>query len=204
MALATDVITDSRLRQAIGGVGATEDTLLSAYRLSAIRWVENWTCRKILNVDDWRTDETDFYHFDQPDLLTFKVSDVRETDDAGIVNNLVVHYRNVDDDPTGRTNQTWEVRADADQVKIDRDAVFIYYDGSDSWGGMMRFDHPVPTLRCNRGMLAADIPPPFSDAVGLIVRALYDGTAYDELGRMTALDMLLKPYTINAYMRTVR
>lgn len=197
MATPDEVITIPRLRQAIGGVGDSEDALLTAYRNSGIRWIENWTGRKIADVDGWRTESTDFYHFDIPDIITFRVSDVKTGD-------LVVHYRNADDDPTGQSDQTLTIATTESRVKLDRDAVYIYYEGDDSWTDLMRFSHPVPILECNRGMAAADIPPPFIDACALIVRALYDGSAYDGLDKMSALNLLLSPYVLNAYMRSVR
>ncbi len=79
---------------------------------------------------------------------------------------------------------------------------FYFTDTESSLGGVssrsefLRFTDPAPRIVCARGMNADDIPPPWTTAVALIVRALYDGSAYDALAEMSSLSMLMASYRV--------
>lgn len=199
MALATDVISDTRLREAIGSVGDEDDVLLSGFRASAIDWLERYTGRCILDRNDYRTDPTQFRrraHW-QHDFIGFRVTDIK----AG---SLTVHYAAADADPQGQPDLSTTIATTDLRVHLFQDGVTILAASDAAWASVMRFDYPVPALVANRGMAAGDIPPAWESACALLVRALYDGSAYDDLGTSTALQLLMRPYSVPVYGRTAR
>ena len=192
MADANAIIDIPRLRTAIGGVGDSSDTLLTAYRSSAIAWISKWTGRQLLDVTGWRSEPEHFVPIDRPDIIAWRASDIAAGD-------IVIHYSNSDAAPMGQPSQTMTIPTTDSRVNLNRDAVFIYSAvDAPSWPQVMRFSHPIPYIVCDRGMSAASVPAPFGEAVALIVRALYEGSSMDDLSNMSVLDLILGPWKINA------
>ena len=187
MATHDDIITIPRLREAVGGVGDSEDALISAHRSAAVDWLERWVSRTIIDRTDVQTTHHDFVYSPRPEMIGFELPDIK----AGT---LTIQYALHTADPMGQGDQTLTIETTDARVFLDHRYVMIHAPTGGSWRTTMRFNYPVPLLTASCGMNASDIPPVWSDAVALIVRALYDGTAYDALSDMSVLHMILKPW----------
>lgn len=194
MALGDDVITLPRLRQAIGGV-SDNDATMGAYRDAAIAWISEYTGRCILDkAGTQQSSPQAFGYSPWPDRIWFRVSDIKQWGDT---NPLTLHFSQSEDDPSGRPSQSEAVvyNDEARRVVLDYHALTIYGDPDDPWIDKMRMMHPIPYITYSlRGMASADIPATWGQAVALIVRALYDGTAYDSIGNDSALDLMMRPW----------
>ncbi|MBF2756100.1 MAG: hypothetical protein ISN29_12730 [Gammaproteobacteria bacterium AqS3] len=187
MAMYDDIIDLPRLREAVGGIGDSEDVLLSAHRSAAVDWLSRWVGRTIIDRANVRTDHHDFVYCQSPERIGFTLPDIKS-------GTLSISYNANTAKPTGQGSETLEIDTDDSRVFLTHEEVWIHPPEGEYWCNLMRFNYPVPILTASCGMNASDIPPVWKDAVALIVRALYDGTAYDNLSEMSVLKMILRPW----------
>ena len=201
MASPDDLITLPRLREGLGIVGDSQDSNLSAYRSAALGYIERYTGRSILNREGWESEESDFEYKPRmtarwtqemfPDGLFFRISDIQADSEVTLL------FSNEDDDPAGKAAQSEQVAVSSARVNLFHDGILIYPDPdhrAQFWSDRIRLEYPVPRLICNRGMPAGIIPAEWGSAAELIVRAIFDGSAYDAMDTRSALGMLLAPF----------
>lgn len=192
MATLDNVITLPRLRDAVGGI-SDSDTELDPYRKAAIAWLEKYTGRVIVDRTNRQSPPDAFGYSLYPDMIWFWMPDIKS--DATIT----LNHSTPMDDPAGRPSQTEAITLndDARRTLLDFDGLILYGGAPDAlWNGKIRYDHPTPYITVStQGMDSADIPAEWGQAVALIVRALYDGTAYDDIGKHSSLKLLLMPWT---------
>lgn len=189
MAAADDVITVPALRAALGGVGDTEDARLEAHRRAAISHIERWTNRSIIDRTGWASGAGDFTLTGDPvSEIVFDVSDVKDGD-------FVFRHSPPGTDPSFNYVTLETLTLPSARVSADHALLRILPpDGRRGWGEIITLEFPAPSVIVDRGMAAADIPPQWSEACALIVRALYDGSAFDALASNSALTLLLSPW----------
>lgn len=164
MAVADGIISNARLRQAIGEVGNSNDATLTAYRDAAIALVEKYVGRNIIDRAGHRSELDDFETMDMPDAITFRMPDLKD-------GTFVLHYSNYDDDPKGATDQTMSISTDSSTVCRTRDGVMIL-SGSTAWGSVLRTEYPTPYIVGDVGMVVEDIPTPWIEAIAVMVSTL--------------------------------
>lgn len=193
MASLDEVITIPRLRDGVGGVGDSEDVILTQYRAAAISRIEGMTGRCLVDRTSVTTPFDCRYirlgrGYSAFDALAFAVSDVKPDSD------LTFHYSELSGSsvPKGKTDRT-ETLTPSGESRIDLQTrtLMLYPPADDRWSDTITLVAPVPRLTCRRGMSAADIPEEFGAATILLVRAIYEGSAYDSFEKNSAVSMLL-------------
>lgn len=190
MATPDDLITLPRLRDALGIPGDEADAVLTGYRAAAVDWLEGWLGRQILDRSNLTSAADAFGWLDEPDALYFGLADVKAD------SSVTLHFADFDADPGAGRSGTQVFASTDGLLSIDAKGVLIYRAAAEAkrWNRSIRFAHPTPTISAEVGMSAGDIPAQWSEAAALIVRALYDGSAFDSLGEMSVLTMMLQSY----------
>lgn len=188
MATIDQVISTADVRAGIGSVGTTEDGLIARAKSSAVKMIEYYINRHLTDKTI-TTDVCDFSYMMRPSVLRFRISDVKSD------RPLTLRYAMNDTFATGTGDQTMVVTPDNDRrVSVHHDQIDWYAEDGAPWTGIMSLEHPTPTITAEVGMRATDIPTDIQDAVILIVRAIYDGSAYDKIEHDSILGALLKHY----------
>lgn len=186
MASADDLITITRLREVVGVSSSSEDATLTANRAAAISWLERRLGRCIVNRTAAVSGSDDVRLHFNPDRLHFRFPDL-----AGPV---VLSYAPSTASATSERASTETIPVVSDRLVIDHHGIFLFPPAGRGWLEILRMVWPFPRVTANQGMAVESIDAAWVEAVGLMVRALYEGSAYDDLGENSMLKMLLTPW----------
>lgn len=194
--LIDDVLTIARCREIVGVSSNSEDAALSSARAAAVGWLGRRVNREILDRT-YTTAADRFVHQCKgrgPPRFFFRATDIDES------RPIVYYGANSSEDPGPRPTSGTPLTTANARMSVNLHGLTIF-ELTDSTGrltadlaGHWRIDHPTPAVRISVGMAAGDIPTEWPEAVGLMVRQLYEGSALDSISETSTLSILLAPW----------
>lgn len=190
-----DILTIPACREAVGVSSTSEDATLTTLRTAAVGWLARRVDREIVDRT-FTTDRKRFVyqtrHRDGRPRFFFRATDIK-------ADQPITLFASTGTSPGPRPTTGLVLTTANAVMSVGLQGLTLYeiLSGSemtDDLASIYRLEAPTPAVSLSVGMDAGNLPDEWPAAVQMVVRALYEGSAFDTIGSSSMLDILLAPW----------